>query len=209
MTLHGFLQDSRNYGNTQALGEALKALQRAELDCLPLPGSGETLERVRRVAQGAGQDLGLGKRCEGHTDALAIIAELHGPLPPSGSTWGMWAAEPPTAKVRVRRDGQHWVVDGRKAWCSGAAVVSHGLLTAGNEADEQQLVAVPMDQPGVTVTDAGWHAVGMAATGSGSCVQWRHRRGSRRAGGLPRAPRFLAGRDRHRRLLVRRRAAPG
>ncbi|RQO51485.1 acyl-CoA dehydrogenase family protein [Pseudomonas sp. KBW05] len=166
MTLHGFLQGSGRYGNTLALGEALKALQRAELDCLPLPGSGETLERFSRLAQVAGHDLGLCKLFEGHTDALAIIAELHGPLAPSGSTWGMWAAEPPTAKVRVRRDGQHWVLDGRKAWCSGAAVVSHGLLTAWNEADEQQLVAVPMDQPGVTVTDAGWHAVGMAASGS-------------------------------------------
>ena len=166
MTLHGFLQGSGRYGNTQALGEALKVLQREELDCLPLPGSGQTLERFSRLAQVAGHDLGLCKLFEGHTDALAIIAELHGPLPPSGSTWGMWAAEPPTAKVRVRRDGQHWVLDGRKAWCSGAAVVSHGLLTAWNEADEQQLVAVNMDQAGVTVTDAGWHAVGMAATGS-------------------------------------------
>lgn len=166
MTLHGFLQGSRGYGNTQALGEALKALQREALDCLPLPGSGETLERFSRLAQVAGHDLGLCKLFEGHTDALAIIAELHGPLPPSGSTWGMWAAEPPTAKVRVRQDGQHSILDGRKAWCSGAAVVSHGLLTAWNEADEQQLVAVPMDQSGVTVTDEGWHAVGMAATGS-------------------------------------------
>ena len=96
MTLHGFLQGSRGYGNTQALGEALKALQREALDCLPLPGSGETLERFSRLAQVAGHDLGLCKLFEGHTDALAIIAELHGPLPPSGSTWGMWAAEPPT-----------------------------------------------------------------------------------------------------------------
>ena len=82
MTLHGFLQGSGRYGNTQALGEALKALQRAELDCLPLPGSGETLERFSRLAQVAGHDLGLCKLFEGHTDALAIIAELRSPLPP-------------------------------------------------------------------------------------------------------------------------------
>ena len=76
------------------------------------------------------------------------------------------SAEPPTAKVRVFKDGHRLKVQGRKAWCSGAAVVSHGLLTAWNEADEQQLVAVNMDQAGVTVTDEGWHAVGMADTGS-------------------------------------------
>ncbi|MBA2928868.1 acyl-CoA dehydrogenase family protein [Pseudomonas sivasensis] len=166
MALHGFLQGYRGYADTQALGDALKALQEEGLDQLPLPGSGQTLARFSRLAQVAGHDLRLCKLFEGHTDALAIIAELDSPLPPLGSTWGMWAAEPPSAKVRVRRDGHRLMVDGRKAWCSGAAVVSHGLLTAWDEEDQQQLVAVEMQQPGVTVTKDGWHAVGMAATGS-------------------------------------------
>ncbi|TFY91294.1 acyl-CoA dehydrogenase [Pseudomonas nabeulensis] len=166
MALHGFLQGYRGYANTQALGEALRALQEEGLDQLPLPGSGQTLERFSRLAQVAGHDLRLCKLFEGHTDALAIIAELHSPLPPLGSTWGMWAAEPPTAKVRIRHEGPRLILDGRKAWCSGAAVVSHGLLTAWDEQDRQQLVAVQMDQPGITVTEDGWQAVGMAATGS-------------------------------------------
>ncbi len=166
MALHGFLQGYRGYADTQALGEALKALQEEGLDQLPLPGSGQTLERFSGLAQVAGHDLRLCKLFEGHTDALAIIAELHSPLPPLGSTWGMWAAEPPNAKVRVRHDGHRWILDGRKAWCSGAAVVSHGLLTAWDEQDRQQLMAVQMDQAGITVTNTGWNAVGMAATGS-------------------------------------------
>ena len=166
MALHGFLQGFRGYADTQALGAALKALQEEGLDQLPLPGSGQTLERFSRLAQVAGHDLRLCKLFEGHTDALAIIAELDSPLPPLGSTWGMWAAEPPTAKVHVRQEGHRLIVDGRKAWCSGAAVVSHGLLTAWDEQDRQQLVAVQMGQPGITVTQDGWNAVGMAATGS-------------------------------------------
>ncbi|KWU52766.1 acyl-CoA dehydrogenase family protein [Pseudomonas palleroniana] len=166
MALHHFLQGYQGYADTQALGQALRALQEEGLDQLPLPGSGATLARFSRLAQVAGHDLRLCKLFEGHTDALAIIAELHSPAPPLGSTWGMWAAEPPTAKVRVRRDGHRLLIDGRKAWCSGAAVVSHGLLTAWDEQDRQQLVAVAMDQPGITVTDEGWDAVGMAATGS-------------------------------------------
>ena len=166
MALHGFLQGYRGYADTHALGEALKALQEEGLDQLPLPGSGQTLERFSRLAQVAGHDLRLCKLFEGHTDALAIIAELNTPLPPLGSTWGMWAAEPPTAKVRVRQAGHRLLVHGRKAWCSGAAVVSHGLLTAWDDQDRQQLVAVQMDQPGITVTRDGWNAVGMAATGS-------------------------------------------
>ncbi len=170
MALHGFLQGNRGYANTQALGAALKALQEEGLDQLPLPGSGQTLERFSRLAQVAGHDLRLCKLFEGHTDALAIIAELDSPLPPLGSTWGMWAAEPPTAKVHVRKEGHRLIVQGRKAWCSGAAVVSHGLLTAWDEEDRQQLVAVHMDQPGITVTDdtggsgtAAYASVGPAA----------------------------------------------
>ncbi|MBN2990081.1 acyl-CoA dehydrogenase [Pseudomonas cedrina subsp. fulgida] len=166
MELPANLQDYRGYADTQALGAALKALQAQGLDQLPLPGSGQTLARFARLAQVAGHDLRLCKLFEGHTDALAIIAELDSPLPPLGSVWGTWAAEPPSAKVRVRRDGQRLSVHGRKAWCSGAAVVSHGLVTAWDEDDRQQLVAVAMAQPGVNVTDEGWNAVGMAATGS-------------------------------------------
>ena len=166
MALHGFLRGFQDYADTHALGVALKALQEEGLDQLPLPGSGQTLVRFSRLAQVAGHDLRLCKLFEGHTDALAIIAELDSPLPPLGSTWGMWAAEPPTARVRVRREGHRLKVQGRKAWCSGAAVVSHGLLTAWDEDNRQQLVAVVMDQPGIIVTDEGWNAVGMAATGS-------------------------------------------
>ncbi|WP_053129528.1 acyl-CoA dehydrogenase family protein [Pseudomonas sp. MIACH] len=166
MALHGFLQGFPGYADTHDLAKALRALQEEGLDQLPLPGSGATLARFSRLAQVAGHDLRLCKLFEGHTDALAIIAELDCPLPPLGSLWGMWAAEPPSAKVHVHREGHRRLLHGRKAWCSGAAVVSHGLLTAWDEDGHQQLVAVQMDQPGITVTNEGWNAVGMAATGS-------------------------------------------
>lgn len=50
----------------------------AGLDRLPLPGAGHgaTLERWRCLAVVAGHDLSLLKLYEGHTDALAILAEL-------------------------------------------------------------------------------------------------------------------------------------
>ena len=166
MAWQGSLHGYRSYADTEALGTALSALVAQGADQLPLPGSGCTLERFRALAIVAGHDLRLCKLFEGHTDALAIMAELDSPSPPRGSTWGTWAAEPPTAKVHVQHDGHRLRVHGRKAWCSGAAVVSHGLLTAWDEQGRQQLVAVPMQQPGVSVTHEGWHAVGMAATGS-------------------------------------------
>lgn len=168
MDLQAFLsRQSADYADTQALGRCLRRLVEGGLDQLPLPGSGRTVERFQRLAEVGGHDLGLCKLYEGHTDALAIMAQLGGE-PTPGSTWGMWAAEPPNARVRVRvnRQGLSVRLDGLKAWCSGAAVLSHALLTAWDENDCQQLVAVPLDQPGVKVTDQGWQAVGMCATGS-------------------------------------------
>lgn len=166
MDLQGFLQrQPADYADTQALGRCLRAMVEAGLDRLPLPGSGQTLERFRRLAEVGGHDLGLCKLYEGHTDALAIIQQLGG-SPTPASTWGMWAAEPPQARVRVSAQGQRVALNGRKAWCSGAAALSHALLTAWDEQDRQQLVAVALDQPGVMITDQGWQAVGMGATGS-------------------------------------------
>jgi len=165
MDLQGFFQrQPTDYVDTQALGRCLRALVEAGLDQLPLPGSGRTLERFQRLAEVGGHDLGLCKLYEGHTDALAIFRQL-GLSAPSG-TWGMWAAEPPQARALVSTQGQRVTLNGRKAWCSGAAVLSHGLITAWDEQGRQQLVAVALDQPGVTITFEGWEAVGMQATAS-------------------------------------------
>jgi alkylation response protein AidB-like acyl-CoA dehydrogenase len=165
MDLQQFLQrQPADYLDTQALGRCLQALVEAGLDHLPLPGSGRTLERFQRLAEVGGHDLGLCKLYEGHTDALAIFQQL-GLQAPLG-TWGMWAAEPPQARALVSAQGQWITLNGCKAWCSGAAVLSHALITAWDDRQRQQLVAVALDQPGVTVTCEGWKAVGMETTAS-------------------------------------------
>lgn len=167
MTLQDFLEDhASDLSTPQALGQCLRGMVKAGLDQLPLPGSGRTLERWQHLARVAGHDLGLCKLFEGHTDALATLRELGAKALPLGSTWGMWAAEPPSARVLVHEVDGQILISGRKAWCSGAAVVSHGLLTAWDEHEHQQLVAVDMQQPGVSVSTDGWKAVGMGATDS-------------------------------------------
>lgn len=154
------------YADTRALGECLQALVREGLDQLPLPAGGQTLERWQALACVAGHDLGLCKLYEGHTDALAIMAELGAPPPEQFSTWGMWAAEPPQARVNISGSDDSIRLTGRKAWCSGANVLSHALITAWDQENRQQLVAVRLQQPGVHLTNEGWRAVGMGATGS-------------------------------------------
>lgn len=149
-------------------GLALKHLADAGIDVLPRPGSGQTLARWRVLADVAAHDLSLAKLFEGHTDALAILAELdRAPLATAGSLWGTWCAEPPDARLALHAEGDDRIrLTGTKAWCSGAATVTHAVVSCWNAANEPCLAAVAMDQPGVRVTGDGWHAVGMAASAS-------------------------------------------
>ncbi|RST54011.1 acyl-CoA dehydrogenase [Variovorax sp. DXTD-1] len=145
---------------------ALEHLTEAGIDRLALPAAGQTLARWRILAQVAAHDLSLAKLFEGHTDALAILAELGGPAALTGSRWGTWCAEPPDARVVMSRDGPHVRLVGTKAWCSGAAQVTHAIVSCWNGDGEPCLAAVQMNQPGVEVTGDGWLAVGMAASSS-------------------------------------------
>jgi len=148
-------------------GEALFSLVQAGLDQLPLPGSGETWQRWQALAAVAAKDLSLAKFFEGHTDALAIMAEL-GFASDAGCTWGTWCAESPGARVICLNKGREGRVSvtGSKPWCSGAASVSHALVSSWTEQGEPCLVAIELHQPGVHITGQGWAAVGMADTES-------------------------------------------
>lgn len=155
-------------------GRWLRVLVARGCDQMPQPASGRTLDRWQALARVGEADLSLAKLFEGHTDALAILAELHAPAPPAKSRWGVWCAEPPDHRVQIAPgpDGAP-LLHGVKAWCSGAASVTHALVSGWNPAGEACLVAVAMDQAGVGVTDAGWHAVGMRASASVD-VAFRH-----------------------------------
>lgn len=150
------------------VGLALDGLVQSGLSQLPLPGSGRTLERWSALAEVAAHDLSLAKLFEGHADALAILAELGAPAPAPGSTWGTWCAETGAARMRCTSANSAGQVQlrGRKAWCSGAASLSHALVTVWDDSSLPWLAAVDLRQPGVTVTTEGWEAVGMEATGS-------------------------------------------
>jgi hypothetical protein len=138
---------------------------------LPLPGSGRTLERWQSLAAVAAVDLAIAKLFEGHTDAIAVLAELGAETVPAHSVWGTWCAEPPDARLSLRvHDNGVARLTGRKAWCSGAAQVTHAVVSCWNEAGEPCLAAVAMQQPGVSVREADWHAVGMADTHTGDVL---------------------------------------
>ena len=147
----------------------LRGLVEHGLDRLPMPGRGATRARWQALATVAEHDLSLAKLYEGHTDALAILAELG--LPDEarrGDTWGVWAAEGPDGRVVFEPQSATSVtLQGTKHWCSGASQLSHGLLTAWSvDGSGPQLVAVAMGQPSVAVDASSWQAVGMAGSAS-------------------------------------------
>lgn len=153
----------------EAPATSLDHLVHLGMDQLPMPGRGATLRRWQGLCAVAEHNLPLAKLYEGHTDALAVMAELApSATPVPGATWGLWAAEVPNGRAVVEAiDTGGARLSGAKRWCSGAGQLSHGLLTAWwSDGRGPQLVRVSMHQPGVSTTHAGWHAVGMAASAS-------------------------------------------
>ena len=128
---------------------------------LPLPGAGTTRERWATFADLAGEDLSLARLCEGHADAVAILAELGGPSPEPGSRWGVWAANPPDPNVTATRRGDGWLLRGIKQYCSGARACTDALVTAAAD-DGPRLFAVGVDQ--LEPDPASWPATGMAGS---------------------------------------------
>ena len=148
---------------------ALRHLVALGFDQLPLPGSGGTLQRWQALAAVAAHDLSLAKLYEGHTDARAIVAELGASHElKSTATWGTWASEAPGGRTWIEPIGDGRVsIRGTKSWCSGAADLDHGLLTAWfADGRGPQLIRVAMRQSGVSVDATAWSAVGMASSGS-------------------------------------------
>ncbi|CAN5790508.1 acyl-CoA dehydrogenase [soil metagenome] len=150
------------------------ALQAAVATELPLPGRGLTAQRWAQLAEVARGDLALAKLVEPHHDATAILADLGGRPPAPGEVWAVWAAEPPGAGFRAEPasqpdDGSGWRLSGRKPFCSGAAVVTHALITAHDvQADASRLFAVDLRTERdlgarAVVEPAAWAGAGMAA----------------------------------------------
>jgi hypothetical protein len=83
------------------VAQALRALVSSAALELPFPGSGhgQTQARFEALAEIATVDLSLARLAEGHADARAILAEAGRAPVPNEHSYGVWAAEPPDARV--------------------------------------------------------------------------------------------------------------
>lgn len=144
-----------------AIESAVRDLIAANLANPPLPGGGRTSDRWNCLARVGAIDLSLAKLYESHADALAILAGLEFSADP-GQLHAVWAAEDPRAPLHFR-DGR---LSGTKSWCSGAATVEVGLVTATDGDGRSILARVALDPATVTVQTTTWRSFAMAAAGT-------------------------------------------
>lgn len=139
----------------------------------PVPAGGQTASRWRQLAMLGERDLPLAKLVEPHYDALAILTDLgmSRDAAAADEVWAVWAAEPPFAVLEAEQRSDGWFLSGRKAFCSGAALVTHALVTV-ETTDGARLFAVDVSERGVTTApdDHAWVGSGMARAATATLV---------------------------------------
>jgi len=140
---------------------------------------------IRAVARGCantGMTLHMHSTVMRFIDALGTAAQKRryfDEVVRHGKLFGSWGSEPAVSLSRsflvetvVRQDGDAYVVDGVKHFCTMALGASHYLvwcaLEGGTDMSKALLqVLVPADTPGIA-TDGKWNTLGMRATFSPS-----------------------------------------
>jgi len=148
---------------SEEVAEALAQLVQQKLLDLPLPGSGATSARYAVLSEIGAADLSLARLAEGHSDALAILAELGGKS--ELGTYGVWAADPPDATLAALPTVGGYRLRGRKRYASGASSLMRALVTA-RAPEGICLFDLTLTASGVTRVPGSWSAVGMAHSDS-------------------------------------------
>lgn len=96
---------------------------------LPRPGGGSTAQRWAALAGWGRHDLTLARLSEGHTDAVAILAEADR-LPAPAALYGVWAARSGGTGARLHRVPGGLSLGGHVRFCSGAGSLDRALVVA-------------------------------------------------------------------------------
>ncbi|MFT8897621.1 MAG: acyl-CoA dehydrogenase family protein [Acetobacter sp.] len=73
--------------------------------------------------------------------------------------------------TRVRREGDRWLLSGRKIFSTGSSALHWGIIWGATEEETPRIgqILVPLDSPGVRI-EKSWHQLGMRATGSDTII---------------------------------------
>lgn len=115
---------------------------------------------LRALATLGAVDLVAARAVEPHLDAQAILHQAGDPdlsavEATSGSTWGVYAAGGPAARLEVGAGEGGPTLSGVKPWCSLADTATHALVTASGG-----LYAVRLGDRSLS-RDSGWNPLGL------------------------------------------------
>jgi alkylation response protein AidB-like acyl-CoA dehydrogenase len=128
---------------------------------LALPGAGSTWDRFTTLARWSSVDLSLGRLCEGHGDAIAILAEADMKPVERPASYGVWAARSSRTRTIAERVGGGWKLSGSKEFCSGGSILDRALVTADTDLG---YLLFDVAVPDVVIASHGgsWPATGMS-----------------------------------------------
>ena len=145
---------------TQRLAEIPK-------EALPLPGKGNTAERLRRLFEIGREDLSLAKLAEAHWDAIAILTE-NGREPAPDALYAVWASEIPGQPVQLNREAKNLRVVGRKMFCSGLGIVDRALVTVGSPDPCLVEIVLKNNTNAIEMNTSDWQTETFRATNTGT-----------------------------------------
>ncbi len=134
-------------------------------------GTGDTWRYFGVLATLGSVDLTIARTLEPHLDALSILhqagaVDLSALGVDGDSTWGVYAAHAPGARLDAVRQGSGWVLDGAKPWCSLAADLSHAIITAHTGPASRRAFAISLGE-GVSPLPGTWVSRGLVDVPSG------------------------------------------
>lgn len=154
----------RGHRDPASVGAELRALVDAELLDLPLPGAGRTRQRWDALEALGEADLALTKLAEGHTDAVAVLAEA-GRTPPPGALLGVWASGVGTGGLVADALDGGYRLQGVVRFASGARALDAALVPV--RAAQGLLLALVSLRGGHVIPQPGtWSALGMGDSDS-------------------------------------------
>lgn len=128
--LHGLLSDLPGSPSASQYRNLARTLLPYIGNHVPPMGEGQSLERLRFLAEVARHDLGLARIIEGHLDATQILHEAQR-QPDPGALYGIWASGGPddtTHFMQTETSGGCDELSGRKPFCSGSDIVDRALV---------------------------------------------------------------------------------
>ncbi|MGX6448051.1 acyl-CoA dehydrogenase family protein [Patulibacter sp. S7RM1-6] len=131
-------------GGGMGMVEECLFLERTTYGRLPITGYSTSLTAGQSYMRWASEEQKLetlGGVCRGRLEAISISE------PEAGS-------DVAGARCRARREGDEYVIDGQKTWCSIAHVADHVLVLVRTGGDRHQglsLLQVPTDHPGLEI----------------------------------------------------------